>query len=232
MSSVPVRPRYRSRPSQRLAQSTGKPLGRGKTHLQLAAAKHQWPLAAGTRQSLRASISARNTDHRFNSLETKPLVPRAQFLAGNTIPCPGDSLEAVGRNILATRFADAIRATGAARKRSLNFLQCSNAQIGRDHRYVLLDCPDRKLDGIRRLNARRKCLGCTPRGSQNLVPFLQQETSICLLGRLHCRCSHSYSPFPNLTRKTLFLVCPWIRMFEMIPRLHNFLKFFGKFGCA
>ena len=26
-----------------------------------------------------------------------------------------------------------------------------------------------------------------------------------------------------------FKVCPWIRMFQMIPRLHNFLKFFDRF---
>ena len=45
-------------------------------------------------------------------LETKPLVSRAQFLAGEAIPCPGDSLEAIGGNIVATRFAHAVSSTG------------------------------------------------------------------------------------------------------------------------
>ena len=55
-------------------------------------------------------------------LETKPLVPGAQFLAGDAVPCPGDSLEAKGGNIFAARFAHAVSTTGTTCKRSLNFL--------------------------------------------------------------------------------------------------------------
>jgi hypothetical protein len=135
-------------------------------------------------------------------LETKPLVPRAQFLASNAVPCPGDSLEAVRGDILTTRFAQAVGSTGATCKRTLNFLQCSAAQIGSHHRDILLNGPDGKLHRIRRLHTGRKGLGFAPRGSQNLIALLQQETSIRPLRRLRC-CSHASLPFPNLTRKTI-----------------------------
>ena len=90
-----------------------------------------------------------------NILETKPLVPRAQFLAGDAVPCPGDCLEAIRGNILATRFAHAVSSTGTTCKRSLNFFQCSTAQIGSEYRDILLNGPDGKLHRIRRLHAGR-----------------------------------------------------------------------------
>ena len=135
-------------------------------------------------------------------LETKPLIPRAQFLAGDAIPCPGDSLEAIGGNILATRFAHAVSSTGTTCKRSFNFFQGSTAQIGSNHRDILLNGPDGKLNRIRRLHTGRKGLGFPPRGSQNLIALLQQETSICPFWRLH-HCTHTHPPFPNLSKENL-----------------------------
>ena len=217
----------RDRPNRRSSGSPDDRWGRAKLHL--PPASYFSPMLRPTRRLCRAVVTARQSDYGSESLETKPLVPRAQFLAGNAVPCPGDSLEAVRGDILATRFTDAVRTTGATCQRSLNFLQRSTTQIGSQHRDVLLDRPDRKLHGVRRLHTGRKCLGLTPRGRQNFLALLQQEASISLLWRLRC-CSHAYSPFPNLTRKTSFMVCPWIRMFEMIPRLHYFLKFFAEFS--
>ena len=162
-------------------------------------------------------------------LKTKPLISRAQFLAGDTVPCPGDSLEAIGGNIFATRFAHAVSPTGTTRKRSLNFFQCSAAQIGSKHRHVLLNGPDGELYRVRGLHTGRKGLGFTPRGSQNFVALLQQETSIRLFWSFH-NCTHTRPSFTNRSRRTSqFKVCPWIRMFQMIPRLHIFLKFFCNF---
>ncbi len=164
-------------------------------------------------------------------LETKPLVPGAKFLASNAVPCPRNSLEAIGGNFFAARFAHAVSPTGATRQRAFNFLQGPAAEVRCDHRDVLFNRPDGKFHRIRRLDARRQCFRLSPCRSQNLFAFLQQEGSIYLFWRLH-RCSHHSYSFPNLAGTTFILkFCPWIRMFEIIPRLHEMSKFFIELYC-
>ncbi len=166
-------------------------------------------------------------------LETKPLIPRAQFLTGEAIPCPGDSLEAIRGNILATRFAHAVSSTGATCKRPLNFLQRTAAQICSGHGDILLKGLHRKFHLIGRLHICRERFRFTPRRSQNLIALLHQKTSIYLVsGLYHCTLtsfvtiSFRFNPIGRTGNHHLLDSFPCNRMFQIISRLHNFLKFF------